>query len=549
MNNIKTIAKYTLKEAFFPYLPKKTIANYPKNYIGRLVLILYSYVFFGAFFYFYQKATGSIFLNSPDGGPTYFAMFGVALSLMILFFYTPKIISDFFSDKNSKIYKTLPITEGELFIGKLFGTIFSSLDFLLFLLISLIVYFSYLGFDLGVLIFGIINFISLIIIPYTIIAGLILVVMKYTNAASHRKLLKNIGYVFIFLIIGFFYYMSFVGGKSAGSGTGGDAIDQAVSTVSSVADWFLNAKFFGLAVGGSLVEKIGYTLLLLAISAILLYLVYKFANKYYYESITEKDLVGEAKKKTKQKKSVGLKQSSPIKTIAKRDFKNLFSNIVFLSSPIVMMIIFGFMIFSIGGELSSELEINNISIAGIWIFLVGFGFGLLIWSNSGFTSESLSREHSSFYLFQTLPIRPTDHYLGRLASSMIASSIFNLVLTIIISFGLKLVVLNAIILFLGMSLGTGLGNITGLYLGTKAINTSWKKPEELSKGGGRQLLYYFLSMIFVGIIGVGYALLIGLTQIPNILALLLLLIIIFAVMYLFAKLGIKAYKKGFYDVA
>lgn len=550
MNNIGKITKYTFKEQFFPYFPSKTIANYPKNYIGRIFLFLYSYVFFGVFFYFFQKVTGSIYLTQEGGSITYFTMFAVAVSLMILLFYVPRIISDFFADKNSRIYKTLPITEGELFIGKLFGGILSYLDFFVFLIVALVVYFIEMGFDFSILLFAVLNFINVVTIPYTILAGLILIIMKYTNAASHRKLLKNIGYLFLFLIIGFIYYNSIYVGGGSGDGSEAETINKAVEAVSSISGVFFNAKFFGLAVAGTILQRIIYTLILFAISALLIFLLYKFANLFYYESITEKDGVGESKKKTTKSKNTSLSQQSPVFAIGKRDFKNLFSNIVFLSMPIMMLIIFGIVTLKIGQDFTSTADFSMIPDGEwkFWIFLIGAILSMLVWVNSGFATNGLSREHTSFYLFQTLPIRPIDHYVARLLSSMTASSVFNLVFTIIIAFALKLNIIDALIAFIGLSVGALLANAAGAYLGTKKINTNWKKPEELSKGGVRYFIYYILSLVLGGAMIALYAVLISRASLGHNFASLILIGLILLLIFIFIKLGIRSYKKGFYDV-
>ena len=550
MNNIGKITKYAFKEQFFPYFPNKTLANYPKNYFGRILLFAISYILYGVFFYYFQKITGEIYLNKPEGGITYFTMFGVAITLMVVFFYIPRIISDFFSDKNSRIYRTLPISEGELFIGKLLGAILSYVDFYVFLLVALIVYFLKKGFDLGVLLLSIINLFSLISIPYTILAGLILVVMKYTNAASHRKFFKNLGYVILFLIVGAYYYFSFNFGKKAGSGQDTSILNTAIGGLSQVSDAFFNAKFFGMAVAGTLSQKLIYTLILLAISALLIFLVYKFANKYYFESITEKDGVGEAKKKPSKTKKVGLTQKSPIYAIAKRDFKNLFSNIVFLTVPIMFILIFGIMGFSIGREIISEVDLSFYpgGTVRFWMFLAGFIFGMLVWVNSGFGTQGLSREHSSFYLFQTLPIKPSDHFMGRLVSSLLASSIFNLALAVFMGFAMGLGFLNTLFLFFGLSAGAILSSVAGIYLGTKSINTSWKKPEELTKGGVRFLIYYLISLVLAVLLIVAYIFILNLTQAGHNLASGLLLVFIAIMIAIFTNLGIDSYKDGFMDV-
>ena len=136
MNNIKTIAKYHFKEAFFPYYPSKKAPNMPNNYFLRVILFIFTYLTLSFIVFSLMNALAGTFLVGEGGESMYFTFFGMIIVMMIFVFYIPKILSDFFSDKKINIYKTLPVGEGELFIGKLLGEIGSFVDYFLFLFIT-----------------------------------------------------------------------------------------------------------------------------------------------------------------------------------------------------------------------------------------------------------------------------------------------------------------------------------------------------------------------------------------------------------------------------
>ena len=549
MNNIKVIAKYDLLEAFFPYRRGKKVANLPENYGLRILYFIATYLILSYLTHMFMSVIANIYLGKPGGDVIYFTYFGIALSLLILVFYTPSILSNFFSDKKIDLYKTLPLSQGELFIGKIIGNVISYVDFFLFFLISLVVYFSHQGFSLSRLVFGIVNFPSLILLAYSIIAGFILLLMRYTNVSRHRKLVKTIGYIILFALIGLAYAWPMIreeGGISSGLGQ----ISQVSDSILSMAKVLFNARLFGLAVGGSISQNIIFTLILIGISLAILYILYKFADRAYYESLADKVSDKGLEKKAKSDKDVSFKQKSQVFAIYKRDIKNLFSNIVFLAGSIPMLIIFGIMGIRMGGQLASDIKTLSSFDPSIifWLITGGFALAILIWGNSTITSTTLSREHKSFYLFQTLPIDPANHYRARLLSGFTVSSLFNIALVVIIVFSMGLGPSYGLIILLGLSLGTLAASAYGLLLGTKRIITNWNKPEELNKGGAINILYYFITLAIVAIlVGLGVFLTMMLGD-KIVLAIGIMLVIILALTGLINNMAKKAYLKGFYDI-
>ena len=546
MNNLWTVAKYHFKEAFFPYFPSKKAPNLPNNYFLRILFLLFTYLFLFSIFFTIMNILAKVFLVKENGEAMYFTFFGMTIVLMILSFYIPKILSGFFSDKNIKIYKTLPIGQGELFIGKLLGEIGSFVDYILFLFIALGIYFSYKGFSLPVLVLGLINFFGLIIVPNCILTIIILLIMRFTNAGSHRKLFKNLGYVILLIITGIIYFYAYGGSsiEQVDSGT----INRTIDKLSGISNVFFNAKIFGQSLGGDIKQKLIYTMILIGISALFLFVTYKLADKFYYDSLSEKE--GSADKKKEHSLSdKDFKSSSQFATIFRRDIKNLFSNVIFIYPAASMIMIFGILGFTTGKKLVVDLQTldfggGEIKLA---IFLIGFALGLLMWVNGGLTSTSLSREHKSFYLFQTLPIDPVSHFKARMFSGVLVTGAFNLILCIIYELVFNFGLVNSIFLFLGMMLASFTASFEGLYVGSKNIKINWTKPEEISKGNVKNILYYFLSLVITGILIGAFIFVLNISGNFYLAGAVDLLMIILLTVFL-ANISIKSYKKGFYDI-
>ena len=557
MNRIGTIVKYAFKEELFAFNPKKKIANLPKNYLGRLIILLWTYLFLGYIFYGVMKGALPVYINQGEIA-MYFTTFAIFVGLIILLIYGPKIYASFFVPKAISDYQTMPIGEGELFVGKLIGGVLSFFDFFIFFLLGLFIYFGETGFDLSVLIFGILNFFPMVFVPYSLIALIILIVKKFTNVNRHKKLMKNLGYVLMFIFIGVIYYFAFSSGYSSGQSGESYGFWSKLSTsfagkmdrFSCVSNIFLQAKLFGLAVGGSILVKIIASLALIGICLALGLLIYRLADKYYYEAVFENNALLEKKtKKTKKSKEVSLVKSSQFMAIYKRDLKIVTSNLMFLYMPILMILIFGMMSFTTGRQIIKDVDPNSLNTAYARIMIIGgtFLMGVLIWVNGSTASTSLSREGKGFYIFQTMPIDPKSHMRARLASAMTVASVVNLIMALVVGFLIKIGFVNSLMIFLGLSLASFVSNMVGVYLASININTNWKTPKDLLQGGVKTIGFYFGSMIVVGILLGLFILILSLTEGNIYLASGACIILVGVITFIFYSLARAKFRGGFLD--
>ena len=546
-SNILTLAKYSLKESFFPYMPRKTVPNMPKSYLGRILILLWTYVFFGAVFTGVFKASAYLYVAN-DMAYMYFVTFAVSLTLMVFIFYLPQIFSNLYTKSAIANYQTMPITEGELFVGKVFGGVLSFVDFLLYLAIGLFIYFGEAGFDPWVLVMGILLYFPMIYLPYGILSLFLLIIKKFTNVNRHAKLFKTIGYLIMFALMGVIYYFSFSASNPDAMGKVNIDMTKITNTISTVSNVFFNAKIFGLAIAGSMKEKIIFTGLLLALCLILTFISYKLADKFYYEAVFDEHL-DTSKREATPSKDINIEAGSQFKAIFKKDLKTLFSNIVFLSGPITMAIILIVMGFGQSKILLKEVDINPRGQEFLlFAFLISLGVGLFIWINGGLANTSLSREGKSFYLIQTLPIDPKSHMKARFASAYLVTCGVNLIIAIVFTFMLKLKILGGLVIFLGLSISAAFATLISLYFGTFMIYTKWKKPQEIQQGGGlKAVLLYLGSLVIMGLLGL---MVFAITEATNNIiigagaAILAILIITFLVY----RACLKKYTKGFMDV-
>lgn len=545
--NILTLAKYSLKESFFPYMPRKTVPNMPKSYLGRLLLLLWTYVFFGAIFTGVFKVSAYLYVAN-DMDFMYFTSFAMSMTLMVFLFYLPQIFSNLYTKSAIANYQTMPIREGELFVGKAFGGVLSFADFLLYLVIGLVIYFGEAGFDPWVLVMGILLYLPMVYLPYGILSLFLLVIKKFTNVNRHAKLFKTIGYLIMFGIMGVIYYFSFSASNPQAMGRMNVDINQITQTLGMVSNVFFNAKIYGLAIAGTMTQRLIFTGLLLGLCLVLAFISYKIADKFYYEAVFDEH-IDTSKKEATPSKDIKIEAGSQFKAIFKKDLKTLFSNIVFLSGPLGMVMVILVMGFV---QASRAMEESGASPTSpeflLFAFLISLGVGLFIWINGGLANTALSREGKSFYLIQTLPIDPKSHMRARFAASYLVSCGINLILAIAFTLILKLTILGGLVIFLGLCLTGAFATMISLYFGTFMVYTQWKKPQEIQQGGGlKAVLIYLGSLVIMGLLGLMVFAITEATD--NIMigagtAFLAVLIISFLVY----KACLKKYTKGFMDV-
>ena len=546
-SNIFTIAKYAFKEELFPFMPKKTVPNMPKSYLGRLVLLLWTYVFFGFIFTGIFKGSAMIYVGN-DMEYMYFVTFAMSITLMIFLFYLPQILSRLYTKGAIANYQTMPVSEGELFLGKLFGGVLGFFDFFLYFCIGLFIYFGEAGFDPWVLIMGVILYFPMIFLPYGILSVILLILKKFTNVNRHEKLVKTIGYLLMFAMMGAIYFFSFNASNPDVVGKVNVDISQVTDVLGTVSNVFFNAKFFGLALAGAGKERLIFTGLILVSTFVIGFIAYKLADKFYYEAVFDEHL-DTSKKEVSRKKDVKIEAGSQFKAIFKKDIKTLFSNIVFLASPITMAIMIIVMGFGQSKILLREANINPQTPEFLLIaFLISLAVGIFIWINGGIANTSLSREGRSFYLIQTMPIDPKSHMRARFLSAYLIACGVNLIVALAFTFMIKLSVLGGLVIFLGLSISAAFATLISLYFGTFMIYTQWKKPQDIQRGGGLKAVgLYIGSLIVMGLLGFMVYIITQATD--NIIigagsAIIAVLIIVFLVY----RASLKKYTKGFMDV-
>lgn len=540
---ILAVARKNFKEKFIGFFPKAKVPGLPKNHILRVIVLLISYIFLIAMAFFITTMLGLIFLVTREGQEAnYFAFSSVFIILMLLIFPIFEIVSDFYLSKENEILLSMPIKEDEIFIGKFLGNITTNVDYLIFLIVIMFVYFMNRSLDIAKILIAIPSYISVIIIAYSFSALLVMLVMRFTNARKYGNVFKFIGYGLGVAIFGVYYFYIF----QASDIDFQSVLENITSIGANITTIIYPSKLFGDAVANNNLSSVA---LLILIAAVMLFLVKFISSKIYYDSIIEKQDNSSKKRKKSSSKVQDFKVQSQIISIAKKELTSIIQNPVFLFQSALLVVMIIAITLSLGRQFDVNELIEYFSKSEFIILFLGVGIvsGQFIFSDSSLAFTSLSREGKSFYLIQTLPIDPSANLIGRALGIMCINLFSAILISLSLVFTIKISFLQAILLVVGMMAGAIYSAFFGLFWGTNKINIKWDKPAEVTRTG----IFGFIMVIVSYLISaVMYGLSFGIYFFSkNLIAAILLAFVLMLIAGLvFYLLGVEKYKKGFLDV-
>lgn len=546
---ILAVIKKSFKENYIGFYPKGTMPGMPKNYFLRIVVLLLSYVITIAIGFAISTGLAFFLLNKKNLVEEYFMYTGIIVSLTLIIHSIFKVISDFYSSKDSKILLTMPLKESDIFIGKFFGSLLSEFDYLIFFILIMLGYFFNKDFNILKILIGLIGFVCILIVSFSLVCLFIMIIMRFTNARKYKNVFKFIGYGLGLFIFGLYYYFIF---SSKNFNFGDKDVEKVMAYLIELHNTLKNVFYPVTLYAKSIAENNFISLAILILITLLSLLVIKaVSSKIYFDSIIEKN-TSSKKKKSKESKNIPLKRSSQTTVIFKKELYSLIKNPIHLYQSGLVLVITVAILLSVGEninmvEIQNKLNILNKSDFNLIFLVFGMAFSQFIFSTSVSAFSSLSREGKSFYLTQTLPIDPESNLLGRFVANYVINFISTLIIVIVSTLLIKINLIQALLLFIGMVVTGVYPVFFSLYWGSKKINISWVKPQELQRTGVYGLLMGVVSIVInAAIYGVSFlAYWLSNSLLPAALMLLLGSIIASVLFYL---LTLERYKKGFFDV-
>lgn len=408
-----------------------------KTSAGRVLTLLFAYGVIYAFLLLLALGMFDVFEMS-NTIPVYL-LFGFIIIKMVTILYTiTAALGTFYFSDDLESLMVLPVRPWEIFLSKYLTIFIADAIMSLAILAPMIIRAGIaMGEGVWYYIYMLINAFFVPALPGAIVILLVLVMMRYTNVKKNRNLVRYIGYAFLLLLMmGYYYFI----GKTQ------DLTEQdrilimtgAKSLVDVLGNLFITAKWAvkgGL--GSGFLQSLGY----LALNALTwlggFLLLWKGSSVLYIDS-----LVGltessggkrEKKDKAKKKEKSNYASSSARWAIMKKEVRLILREPYFVfqyfGGPFVLV---AMIFFLSSNESSEELErLMRMALNEPVFFWIAGLIGLMLGCfSSGFVNpamNSLTREGSSVWISQVLPIRAEDQVLGRVVPSLVVGIFFNLI--------------------------------------------------------------------------------------------------------------------------
>lgn len=361
-------------------------------YMGLLFLLLFACV---AYMFFAMADTLCTSLVYSGLQWLYFALFGLVATAFGIFGSVFTFYSGVFDAKDNDLLFSMPINQKAVVFARIVGVYISAFLFEALILIpAVVVYASYFGLDLGLIVFAVMAVLLLPFVALTVssILGFLLAVVL-SKTAKKETISTVISLVFLVC----YYYVYFNAQKY---------LAYIVDRPEKVGAVFKTALFpfyrMGLASEGDVVSA----LLFCAVTILPMVLVYDIISKKYVSLAITKP--GQKKKSFVYKDA---KIRSPFSALFGKELKRFSSSSVYMLNcglGTLLMPVIAVAAIVKGKELAELLPIAYPGFDGDFFGLLACGFLGFSASLNSLTSPSISLEGSYISQLKSLPVRGFD---------------------------------------------------------------------------------------------------------------------------------------------
>lgn len=409
--------------------------------------------------------------------------------IFILVFGLYYIISVFYFSRDLEILIPLPLKPYQIMASK-FGVVLIN-EYLTSLIIvaPIFIYYGILsGASIIYWLSALIVYLLIPIIPMTISAIIVIVMMRFVNLSKKKDFLMVVGSMALLIFI---LGIQFAIGNMATTMdqnsfieimTGEDGIVNLVGTRFPPSIWATKAMAFGLTSKGI------YNFALFAgVSMAIFILLLVVGEKLFYQGlIGGKESIAKKKILSKQEMDKRMSQnSSPVNAIFMRELRVMNRTPIFLLNgvlPAVLIpLIFIFPMFMGGNETQNMITALNESANPLYIGLGALIFALFCSSTNGVSSTTFSREGRNFWMSKVIPVPYGMQIKAKLLHSYFLSSL-GIVTAIAVSvYLLRLDILTTIMIFILALIGNFLLTSINMMVDLSRPLLDWTNPQKAIK--------------------------------------------------------------------
>ena len=465
---------------------------------GGTILTLYSLLLLGVFM-------GGQTIGHPEIVLTFAFM---ATQLLVLIFGIFYIMSAFYFSNDLNILIPLPLKPAEVLGVKFIIILISEyLVALPMLLPAFIIYGIGTWADIFYWLKGLILVLMSPVFPLVIAAIFAILLMRFVNIRKSKDLMVVVG-----SLLGLFAGLGInILTQSLPQGNEEEFIKNLIMSntglIEAIGNRFPPSIWATLALSSSGWQGLGYFLLFVGFSIVLLAILLWLGNAFFYKGyLSGEEIRGKAKALSAEDVEKGAsKASSPVIALFKREWKLFMRTPIYVMNGLAGMIMVPFFIILPFATKSEDMEVvtslaKDPKYALIALF-VSLGLMLFASSMNLISCTSISREGRTFWISKIIPASPRDQILAKLLHSSCLSLVALIIIALPLYFLLGILLYRLIIIvFIGFLVNV-LINIVGLIVDLLRPKLEWNDPQEAIKQNLNAFLAMIISLIIMLIIG------------------------------------------------
>ncbi|WP_142413330.1 hypothetical protein [Hathewaya massiliensis] len=479
--------------------------------IGQIILMLLIFTPFA--FSLYAAGEQIYYALKPLNQQSFVLSFGISSSIMLVFIFgIIYSINVYYFSNDLEIVLPLPFKSSEIVLSKFLTVLmYEYLTVLILFSPYIVLYGVKEGITFTYVLYSIIVFLFIPIIPLSLSGVLCMLIMSFTPFIKNKERFRFISsiVVFGFVMVMNVYMQSFQGGSDGNVGVQRLVTSGNMSIIMGINKYILTNTFaiksliFNREVTGVL-----NLILFISVSMLMLYIFIIFAENLYFKgAVGSTEVTSKRRLLTHSEISKGSKGKSQLYSYYLKELRLLMRSPVYFLNCVLMDFVFPLFIlipfviqegsFKFLGELRSMMNGND----GKWslVLSIALGVSLIICAMGPVSASSISREGKDISFNKFIPMDYKTQILSKILSGITINFLGVIFFFIIFCFVfLPNIKLGLFILVL-MSLGIVFGNLIGILSDIIHPKLLWEEEHKPVKQNFMLVIYVFILIPLAGV--------------------------------------------------
>lgn len=429
---------------------------------------------------------------------------------VVLFFGIAYILGTFYFARDMDILIPLPIKPWHVLGSKFALVMFGEyLTVLPLLLPAVIIYGTGTGQGLFYWIKSLVVIFAAPIIPLSIAAIFVVVMMRFINVRKSKDILTVIGSFFaILMAMGWNALIQRIPKTGGQEDFYGGLLKARMGLIEQTIQKYPPGIWVTNGLSNTGINGLGDMLLFLGVSTLLFIVLMWLGDRVFYKSFLSGQEVVRRRKVLSEvefDRRFG-KIYSPIRSIFQREWRIFLRTPVFIVNGITGMVIAPFLIIipliTNSEETESLLEMLNKPEFTMYITLGTIGVTLLTCNLGILANTAVSREGYTFWISKLIPVSPREQVLGKFLHAISVELLGIVVVVITVGIVFRLPLYSLFVILVLSTLGNVFLASVNLLIDVARPKLDWTNPQEAVKQNLNSIFGIFVTMLVIAVFAI-----------------------------------------------